>query len=375
MRNIALRLTTAVIAASFLLTTPAQAAGKVYLGRVGALSSKIKEKVESSNATLTKFFEEINRKGGIHGNQIELVFGDDGFDSNRHVEETKRIIAKHQPIAFIGSSGSGGPQELIKQGILAEARIPLIAPITGAIPLRNDPYIFPIRASWVDELQKLSQQVQALGHQRVAVLYQNDSDGKFGVFAARQEFKKLNMDLVATAAYDRNTMDVAPAVKTLLEAQPTAILLAGVQEALAEFLKQYRLAGGTAQMYTISVVDAQELIQVAGINAARGTGISQVLPFIFADSTPISKEYRAFAKRNKLNIGYTEFEFYIAGKLVAEALRKAGSEPTGEKLIKALESLDNFNVGGYRLSFAPDRHAGSKFVEVTVIGQSGQLVR
>ena len=44
-------------------------------------------------------------------------------------------------------------------------------------------------------------------------------------------------------------------------------------------------------------------------------------------------------------------------------------------LIKALESIDNFDLGGTRVGYSPTNRIGSRFVEVTVIGASGKLLR
>ncbi|MFC4159404.1 ABC transporter substrate-binding protein [Chitinimonas lacunae] len=365
-----------VLGVASALLCAAVAAEPFVIGHIGPVSSQLRETALSSEETLNAFFDELNKKGGVNGNKVIIRHGDDAFDAQKHAALTREMIERHKPIAFLGAGGSGGPAELLKQNILADARIPLIAPISGAPALRNNPYIFHIRASWADELQKLMQQMQSLGHSRIGVLFQNDSDGKFGLFASRQEAKRANVEIVATGSYEKNTTEVAAAVKALFEANPTAILMLGTDDACAAFLKAYRKAGGMAQMYTPSIVGAKQLIADAGLDAARGTGISQVMPFIYTDASPIAKEYRAFVKRNKLNLGYVEFEYYIASKLLVEGLKKLDkNNSTGEGLMAALESIQNYNLGGFRLSFGPGNRVGSKFVEVTVIGPTGELIR
>jgi hypothetical protein len=51
--------------------------------------------------------------------------------------------------------------------------------------------------------------------------------------------------------------------------------------------------------------------------------------------------------------------------------QRAGKDLTREKLISALESLSNTDLGGYRLTYSPTR-PGSRFVELT--GRPGRAV-
>ena len=68
-------------------------------------------------------------------------------------------------------------------------------------------------------------------------------------------------------------------------------------------------------------------------------------------------------------------EGYLYAKALVEGLQAAGRNPTREGLIQAFEKMDNKNLGGLKLSFAPDKHNGSDFVEITMIGREGRLVR
>jgi hypothetical protein len=56
-------------------------------------------------------------------------------------------------------------------------------------------------------------------------------------------------------------------------------------------------------------------------------------------------------------------------------MRRSGPNPTPEKILRALEALGNLDVGGFNVSFSPASRVGSRFVEVTVIGKSGTLLR
>jgi hypothetical protein len=61
--------------------------------------------------------------------------------------------------------------------------------------------------------------------------------------------------------------------------------------------------------------------------------------------------------------------------VLVEGLRRAGSEPTRAKVMAALETLHNFDLGGITVSYGPRERVGSNFVEVTVIGSDGKLLK
>jgi ABC-type branched-subunit amino acid transport system substrate-binding protein len=82
------------------------------------------------------------------------------------------------------------------------------------------------------------------------------------------------------------------------------------------------------------------------------------------------REYQQAMRRQsqKPRYGFTSLEGFLAAKLTVEALRKAGPDPNRERFIAALDSLRSIDLGGYRVSFSPQDHEGSDFVELTYLG-------
>jgi ABC-type branched-subunit amino acid transport system substrate-binding protein len=68
-------------------------------------------------------------------------------------------------------------------------------------------------------------------------------------------------------------------------------------------------------------------------------------------------------------------ESFIAAKILVEALRRSGADPTRQKIITQLEKMNSYDTGGFKVSFSPENRVGSKFVEVTVIGRDGKLLK
>ena len=66
---------------------------------------------------------------------------------------------------------------------------------------------------------------------------------------------------------------------------------------------------------------------------------------------------------------FTSLEAYISAKVTVEAIRRSGATPTREGLMRALDAMSSYDVGGYHVGFSPTNHNGSKFVDLTIIGR------
>ncbi|MEG1050912.1 MAG: ABC transporter substrate-binding protein, partial [Janthinobacterium sp.] len=122
-------------------------------------------------------FQEANQRGGIHGRSIELVVADDGYDPDRAISETLRLVEDKQVFALFGNVGTPTTNAVIP--IVQEMKVPLVGAFTGAMTLRR-PVVHEIinfRASYDDESDALVQYFASRGVQRFGVLYQDDGFG------------------------------------------------------------------------------------------------------------------------------------------------------------------------------------------------------
>jgi ABC-type branched-subunit amino acid transport system substrate-binding protein len=105
--------------------------------------------------------------------------------------------------------------------------------------------------------------------------------------------------------------------------------------------------------------------------------VSQVMPFPFSTTTAIAREYREAVQQagGDATPNYSSMEGYIAAKVFAEGLKRAGGNPTRESLVAGLESLQRFDVGGYAVSFNARDHQGSGFVDLSMLTGDGKVRR
>ena len=323
------------------------------------------------------YFDALNARGGVNGRSIEIKKLDDGYEPERTAANTKQLIADGV-FALFGYIGT--PTSLAALPLATEAKLPFFAPFTGAQALREplNRYALHIRASYFDETAAIVKQLTSIGVNKIAVFYQNDSYGKAGLEGVSRALKGLNLAVTSEGTVERNSIDVQKAVADIMAKQPEAIVQVGAYKACAAFIRAARKAGFGGTFYNVSFVGTQALAKELGTDA-RDVAVSQVMPFPFSAVTPLSNEFlqavqAVSASNNELSSNYSSIEGYVAAKVFAEGLRRAGRNPSREAFITAVETMQNVQLGGFLVDFAGQKHTASKFVDLTVLTAEG-LVR
>lgn len=355
------------------------ARAELVIGQVAPLSGVLASTGQQMVLGGKIYFNYINDTGGVHGQKIRVLLADDAYKVDETVRLTREMLARPEVLALYGFAGTANVGQLLADGVLEQGGAPLVAPYTGGEPLRKpfNPWIFHLRAGYADEAEHMVQQLTTLGMSRVAVMYQDDGFGKAGLAGVQAAVARRGLKLSVAAGYERNTDKVEEAVRQIKASDAQAIIMISVNKSTAAFIKRYRESGGGAQLYNISVVDPAELVKLAGLKNAHGLGISQVVPYPYMANLPVIREYQALLRKYAPDemINYTSFEQFLGAKVLVESLRRAGPNPTRAKVVKALESMNSVDLGGVTVNYSPDNRVGSRYVEVTVIGSTGKLLK
>src|SRR5215831_8990123 len=347
----------------------------IVLGESAAFTGPAAQLGIQLNAGTKAYFDHVNAQGGIYGRRIELKTRDDRYEANLCAENTKKLISENKVFALVSYVGT--PTTVAAMPIFTEAKVPLIGPFTGAESLRNpvNRYIFNVRASYYDETEKIVEQLVSTGNHKIAVFYQDDAYGQAGLKGVQIAMDKRGMQIVALGKVERNTVKVQDAVKTINAAQPDGVIMISAYTSIAEFIREMKAAGSTTQFHNVSFVGSTALAEALK-DEGYGVAISQVVPFPWSPSVSVVKEYEeVLAKAGHADFNFSSLEGYVVGKVVVEALRRAGKEPTREKLVTALEGMSNVDLGDFIVSFSPTNHSGSKFVDLTMIGRNGRFLK
>ena len=347
---------------------------KIVLGQSAALSGPASALGQQFRLGAQLIFERVNARGGINGRPIELQSLDDGYEPERCAENTRKLI-DNGVFALFGYIGT--PTGVIALPLATAAHTPWIAPFTGAEALRTpfNRYAFHVRASYFDETAEIVKQLTSVGIKRIGVFYQDDAYGKAGLEGVTRAMKPLGLEPAGLGTVARNTVAVEKAAQSILEKKPDAIVQISAYGSCAAFIRAARKAGFSGAFYNVSFVGTQALAKELGEDA-RGVVVAQVMPYPFSPLTPLAGEYLAAGKAtfgDKFEPNYGSMEGYVAAKTIVEGLRRSSNNSTPESLITGLESLHDFNLGGFFVDFSPVKHAGSKFVDLTVLTGDGRV--
>ncbi|MBS0340349.1 MAG: ABC transporter substrate-binding protein [Proteobacteria bacterium] len=317
-------------------------------------------------------FDQNNAQPGAR--RVEIRFLDDGYEPDRCAANTRKLI-DDDVFALFGYIGT--PTSLAALPLAVKEKVPFIAPFTGAMSLR-EPFernVFHLRASYNDETALIVRQLTHLGLAKIAVFYQNDAYGKAGLDGVTLALAQQNLKPVAQATVERNSVDVASAVKALVAAQPDAVVQISAYKSCAAFIRQARKAGYGGTFYNVSFVGTQALADELGKDGA-GVVVSQVMPSPYTSANAIAREFSEAVRKagSGNNINYSSLEGYLAAKVLAEGLRRApGRGASRDGLIGGLESIERQQFGGFDVSFSPKNHVASKFVELSMITGDGRI--
>src|SRR5476649_2876289 len=347
---------------------------KILFGQVAALSGPAQGLGLGMSEGILAAFEEANRAGGINGRKLELKSVDDGYEPEKTIEATKKIIAEDKIFALVGPVGT--PTSRAGQPIATEAKVPFIGPFTGAEFLRNpyNRYVVNIRSSYFQETEAwIEHLTKDLGITKIAILYQDDAFGLAGLEGVNKAMAKRNMSLVASGTFKRNTTAVKSALLDIIKGQPEAVVTVGPYKPTAEFIKLARQQKMDAVFVAISFVGSDSLAEELG-NQGAGVVISQVVPFPWDEALPVVLSYHAAIAAVDPNSkpGFVSLEGYLVGRLVVEALKRIPGEPTREALLDAIAKAP-FDLGGVKLSFGPTKNQGSDQVYFTILQPDGSF--
>ena len=353
----------------------AQTEQRIVLGQSAAFSGPAAQLGIQMNRGAKIYFDALNAAGGVNGSRVDLRTLDDGYEPDRCKANTAQFI-KDNVFALFGYVGT--PTCLAALPLANENKIPFFGPFTGAEALR-DPfsrYVFHLRASYYDETQLIVRQLTTLGLRKIAVFYQNDAYGKAGLEGVTRALKPQGLAPVALGTVERNTVDVAQAVKAITAARPDAVVQISAYKSCAAFIREARKAGYGGTFFNVSFVGTQALADELG-KEANGIMVSQVMPFPFSTATPIAREYLEAVKRagGDARPNYSSMEGWLAAKVFSEGLKRAGRNPTREALITGLESIQGASFGGFNVNFGPREHVASRFVDLSMLTEDGKVRR
>ena len=348
-------------------------ADAILFGQAAALEGPSSALGQRMRQGILAAFTEINAKGGVYGRKLELVSRDDGYDPDRSVAQTLRLIDEDKVFALIGAVGT--PTAMATIPITSARNVPFIGPFTGAEFLRDPELanVVNIRASYGAEAEAWIKHLTEDRHfSRIGIFYQDDAFGRDGLAGVKRALAKRGLELAAEGTFERNTRAVGSAWRMLKRAEPEAIVMVGTYGPCAEFIKLAHRSGFFPTFVNISFVGANALANELGPDG-EGVIVSQVVPFPWDASQKLVADYQAAQKAidPSLTPDFVSLEGYLSGRLAAAALEKTGPNPTRVDLLRVINDVGRFDISGSLVTVGTHMIDGPPKVFLTVIQKDG----
>jgi ABC-type branched-subunit amino acid transport system substrate-binding protein len=355
----------------------------LLIGQVSSQTSPVTAiNAKGLYAGFNVYLEHVNSQGGVNGRKVRLVNKDDGVQTPKMLELTKEFAADKNVVALAAYQNSGGMAALAKENTVAQLGFAMIAPFQGDKAIVGAPNWYPFRSGYPDEVAAMVKEAAFQQKKRVAIVYQSATFGPTIAKLAKDLAVKRNVNIVLefmieNAQSDKVDGSVKEAAVAIAKANPDAILLLMGGRAAPLTVKTIRESPAQdAQIYAMSILPAEEAFKAAG-DKARGIVITQAVPFPFSATIPVVSQYQKLMKQYAPNeaLSFTSLEGFIAAKITVEAIKRAGPNPTRDKVLKALNNMGQLDLGGIYVDYSPKAREGWGSVDLTIIGMNGKLLR
>ena len=257
-----------------------------------------------------------------------------------------------------------------------------------------------MRASYRQETAGLIEHLYGAGCRKTGIYYQCDAYGRSGWEGVRRALAARNLKLGGEATYRRGSKyedSYARQVKILRDAGVDHVICVGAYAPCAGFIRDARDQGWNVPIANVSFVSSETMLALllkegkkTNRDYTRFLVNSQVVPTYQDTRLRAVREYRQAMDQNPpfpdstllgdgpayqpLRYSFVSFEGYLCAKLMTEVLRRSGSPWDRQHLVKAAESIHDFNLGlESSVTFSAQQHQGLHTVYFTRV-QGDQFV-
>ena len=333
---------------------------EIVIGSFMALSGPVASIGTPLADGMLAYFHDVNAKGGIHGRKIRLITEDDGFTPSKTVSAVRKLVEKDKVFAIVG--GLGTPGCLATMDYLENANVPFVYPASGAtglaFPAKKN--IFVVQPNYRTEGKVIANFIiDKFPKKKVAFIHDDTEIGKEGAKYTTSNLRLYDIEPVCDVAFPTNNVDFSSYVLKLKEAGAELVVYHGTGAPAASIRKEAAKIGYKFDMIVNYALADPTLFNLAG-NAWEGVYATAWLPPL-APTAPAVKHF--YTTYNKLypNVGGYAYAAagWVAAEVFTEAVRRAGKDLTREKLIKALESMKNWNGElARKITYTPGKRSG-----------------
>ena len=350
-------------AALALGTLGAFAADPIQIGSVLSVTGPAAFLGDPELKTLQMYVEDINKKGGVLGRQLQLVHYDDGSDAGKANGFAKRLIDDDLVDVIVGGTTTGSTMSMVP--LVEKANIPFIS-LAGAVVIVEPVKKWVFKTPHTDRMaaEKVFDDLKKRGLTKVALLSETSGFGQSGKKETEAVATKYGMTLVANETYGPKDTDISPQLTKIRNtAGVQAVFVFGMGQGPAIVTKNYKQLGITLPLYQSHGVASEEYIKLAG-PAAEGVRLPAA-SLLIADKLaandpqkPLVTGYtKSFNDKWKTDVSTFGGHAYDGLMLAVDAIKRANSTDKS-KVRDAIEATKAFIGTGGMVNMSATDHMG-----------------
>ncbi len=357
--------------------TPGVTANTLLLGRIlprtGVLANEAKQYADGMDV----LFDRINKTGGINGRKIVVKDYDDAYAADKAAVAAKTALEEDQVLLLLG--GLGTANGLTIAAIAEQNKTVGIGTTTGAVAFRDPTrrYIFPVWPGNGDEVNRMVAIGSRIGWETYAAVFQDDAFGKDALIGLQVGAARERASVVITVPVDRVAPDLKTAVAAAVKSKASVAMVFLTPGPAMKFIKALKESGYTGAVATLSINGIPAVIKRIG-EKSRGLAIPRVLPRPEDRTNPLAAEFKKVMKEGgKADPQPGHFSAFVIARVAVAALKRAGRNVNRERIVTALESFAEFDLGAFPITYGPNKlrqGASSSRIELQVVGRDGGFV-
>ncbi len=355
--------TIALGAALVLGALSAYAADPIKIGSVLSVTGPAAFLGDPELKTLQLYVEELNKKGGVLGRQLQLVHYDDGSDANKANGFAKRLIDDDKVDILVGGTTTGSTMSMVP--LAEKASIPFIS-LAGAVVIIEPVKKWVFKTPHTDRMaaEKVFEDMKKRGLTKVALLSETSGFGQSGKKETEGVAAKYGITLVANETYGPKDTDTSPQLTKIKNtAGVQAVFVFGLGQGPAIVAKNYKQLGITLPMYQSHGVASDDFLKLAG-PAADGIRLpspAQLIPAKLAANDPqkpvVTAYELAYKTRYKQDVSTFGGYAYDGLMIAVDAIKRAGGADKA-KVRDALEATKGYVGSSGNVNMSATDHMG-----------------
>lgn len=341
----------------------AYASDPIKIGSVLSVTGPAGSLGDPELKTLQLYVEELNKKGGVLGRQLQLVHYDDGSDANKANGFAKRLIEDDKVDILIGGTTTGATMSMVP--LVEKANIPFIS-LAGAVVVIEPVKKWVFKTPHTDRMaaEKVFDDMKKRGFTKVALLSETSGFGQSGKKETENVAGKYGVTLVANETYGPKDTDISPQLTKIKNtAGVQAVFVFGLGQGPAIVTKNYKQLGITLPLYQSHGVASEEFLKLAG-SAAEGVRLpspAQLIPSKLAANDPqkaVVMAYElAYKTRYKEEVSTFGGYAYDGLMIAVDAIKRAGGTDKA-KVRDAIEATKAYVGSSGNVTMSATDHMG-----------------